>query len=278
VRFYRGHRELFREAKVIADVGVLRSFPSQVYAEPKWAELTGRTEQSLIEHRVPFQIIYDQQLRDLHRYKALVLAGCVALSEPQIKRLKDYVASGGRLCILGPVATHDEWLRPRAKPVLEDLPSARVVQLSEHENCVSALERLCGGQLTLSIAAAAGLCAELTEQVGRRLVHVVNYRADAPCTNTTVTVRLPPGTKGHAVRLVSPEHADSTELLFDQGSHGISFAIPRVNVYEIAIVEFRQEARSPPGFCSARRCSSSPTVIEYTTLRRLIPPGLQLTN
>jgi len=238
VRFYAHHRELFRKAEVIADVGVLRSFPSQVYAEPKWAQLTGRAEQALIEQRIPFQIIYDQQMRDLHRYQVLVLAGCIALPDPQVKRLRDYVASGGRLCIIGPLATHDQWLRPRSKPILQNPPPARVVRFSESDDCLPALQRACGGRLSLSIEASAGLCAELTEQVGCRLVHLVNYHANAPVTNATVTIRLPAGTKGQAVRLMSPEHAENIGLLFEQRSDCISFQVPRVNVYEIAVVEF----------------------------------------
>jgi hypothetical protein len=100
-------RDLFRNAQAIADVAILRSFASQVYAGPKWAQLAGDMEQALIDNRVPFQIIYDAQLTELHRYRLLVLAGCIALSDPQIKQLGNYVASGGRLCIIGPVATHD---------------------------------------------------------------------------------------------------------------------------------------------------------------------------
>jgi len=238
VRFYAGHRELFRKAEVIADVGVLRSFPSQVYAEPGWGRLTGQVEQALLEHRVPFQIVYDQQVKDLGRYQVVALAGCIALSDEQVKRLRSYVASGGRLCVIGPVATHDEWLRPRSQPMLQGLPPASVVRCPESDDYLSAVKQACGGPLSISIDAPPGVCAELTEQVGRRLVHVVNYRANAPLINATVTVRLPPGTKGQAVRLMSPEHPESTELIFEQRSDCISFEIPQVNVYEIAVVEF----------------------------------------
>ncbi len=44
VRFYHDRHELFRDATVVADVAILRSFASQVFAAPKWAQLTaGRT-------------------------------------------------------------------------------------------------------------------------------------------------------------------------------------------------------------------------------------------
>ncbi len=238
IRFFTGRRDLFRDAKAIADVAVLRSFPSQVFADPRCAQLAGGAEQALIENRVPFQIIYDQQLPDLRRYRVLVLAGCIALSDPQIKRLRHYVASGGRLCVIGPVATHDEWLRPRSKPVLHDLPSTRVVRFPETGDCISAVRRACAGQLSLSVEAPPGLCAELTEQAGRRLVHLVNYRSNAPVANATVNLLLPPGKAPLMVSLTGPEHPQSMELAFEQRADGISFKVPRVNVYEVAVVEF----------------------------------------
>jgi hypothetical protein len=238
VGFYTAHRELFCQSKAVADVGVLRSFASEVYADPKWAQLTAKMEESLIDHRVPFQIIYDQQMKDLHRYRVLVLAGCIALSDSQIKRLRDYVRSGGHMCIIGPVATQDEWLRPRSKPVLQDMPPARLVRLSQSDDCAATVQGACGGRPSLFIDAPTGLCAELAEQSGRRLVHLVNYRADAAATNVAVTIRLPPGTRGQAVRLMSPEHTESMELVSEQRSDCISFQIPRVNVYEVAVVEF----------------------------------------
>ncbi|HEY5913182.1 MAG TPA: hypothetical protein VJA21_21535 [Verrucomicrobiae bacterium] len=244
VRFYTGHRELFRKAETIADVAVLRSFASQVYAEPRWAQLTSRAEQALIEERVPFQIIHDQQMRDLHRYQVLVLAGCVALSDSQIKRLRDYVAFGGRLCIIGPVATHDEWLRQRSKPILQGLPPAKVFRFPESDDCLAAVQRVCGGRLSLTIEAPTGLCAELTEQVGRRLVHLVNYHANAPLTNAVVNLRLPAKTKAKALRLMSPERPESLALPFEQISDSISFKVPQVNVYEIAVVEFDNDRAS----------------------------------
>ncbi len=245
VRFYAGHRELFRKSEMIADVAVLRSFASQVYAEAKWAQLTARVEQTLIEHRVPFQIIYDQQLKDLPHDQVLVLAGCIALSDSQLQRLGDYVASGGCLCIIGPVATHDQWLRPRSKPVLKDLPPAKAMRVPETGNCVAAVQQACGGHPSLSVDAPPGLCGELTQQVGRRLLHLVNYRAHSPVTNATITVRLPPQTQGQVVRLIGPEHAESTELVFEQRSDCISFQVPRVNVYEIAVVEFSRGLPEP---------------------------------
>jgi hypothetical protein len=83
IRFFHIRRDLFRQANVVADVAVLRSFPSQVFAELKHAKLTYDVEQALIDNHVCFQIIYNQHLDDLKCYRVLVLAGAVRTQESE---------------------------------------------------------------------------------------------------------------------------------------------------------------------------------------------------
>ncbi len=239
VRFYHERHDLFRDTTVVADVAILRSFASQVFAAAKWAQLNADAEQALIEHRVPFQIIYDQQLTDLRRYRAVVLAGCVALSDHELKLLRKYVRAGGRLCVVGPVATHDQWLRARSKPALDDFPSDRVARFPESISAERAVRDSLAGQPSLSLETPIGLCAELTEQPGRRLVHLVNYRADTPVTNAAVHLMLPPGKRATSVQLTSPERQQSQTLVFQEQAGSLLFTVPEVNVYQIAVVEFR---------------------------------------
>jgi hypothetical protein len=237
IRFFGRRRDLFRDAKVIADAAVLRSFPSQVFADGNCAGLTGRIEQALIENRICFQIIYDNQLGDLNRYRVLVLAGCIALSDRQIEQIRQYVKSGGRLCVVGPVATHDEWMLPRPEPALDELPVDNVVRIGENDDLLDAVRRACANELSLSVRAAPGLCAELTEQPGRRLLHLVNYRPDGPAENISVSLRMPAKRRVTAVTLTSPERESQTELSFVQQRDGVTFTVPKVGVYEIAVVK-----------------------------------------
>jgi hypothetical protein len=233
IRFFHTRRDLFRQAKVLADVAVLRSFPSQVFADPKYARLTYQVEQALIDNHVCFQIIYNQQLGDLHRYRALILAGCVALSDQHIKQIEQYVKSGGRVCVIGPLATHDEWMFPRAKPPA--LSSSQVVRIDENDDIMAAIRRACNDKLTLSIPACPGLCCELTEQAGARLVHLVNYRPDS-IKDVRVAVRLPVGRSAKTVTLVSPQRQNDIPLPFEAQDDSIKFTVPEVKVYEIAKV------------------------------------------
>ncbi len=236
IRFFHTRRDLLRETKVVADVAVLRSFASQVFANSNYARLTYQVEEALIENRICFQIIYDHHLNDLKRYRALVLAGCIALSDEQIEQIRQYIKSGGGVCVIGPVATHDEWMLPREKPALDDLPASRVVHIGENDDILGAIGRACANKLSLSLQAEPGLCSELTEQPGRRLVHLVNYRADDPIKNITISLRLPAERLVKTVTLASPEREHDIKLTFKKQAGVVTFTVPQVSTYEIAVV------------------------------------------
>jgi hypothetical protein len=241
VNFYHARHDLLRDGEVVADVGVFRSFPSLQFGQPQTAKLAGEVEDRLIAGRCPFQLVFDQQLDELARWPVLVLPGCVALSDAQAKALRRYVRQGGRLCVLGPLATHNEWMLPRAQPALDDLPPDRVVRVDEKGDWLEAIRRARGGPLSLSVTSdSAALCAELTEQPGRRLVHLVNYNPPSPVKDTVVRVLLPRGRVAKAVTLASPEHTVDLPVAFKQAAGEVTFTVPNVGVYEIAVVAHGQ--------------------------------------
>jgi hypothetical protein len=238
-RFYHMHRDLFREAKVVSDVAVLRSFSSQVFAASKYAKLTYEVEQTLIDNHVCFQIVYNQHLDNLERYRVLVLPDCVALSDQHIKQIKKYVQSGGRVCIIGPVATHNEWMLARVRPAFVNLPNSQVIRISSDGDLLEAIRKSCDNELTLSIHTDSGLYSELTEKPGRRLVHLVNYRKNNPQQNVLVNMRLPAGCEVDAVLLRSPERERDIDLLYEEEGDRVKFSVPSVSVYEIAIIKIK---------------------------------------
>jgi hypothetical protein len=239
IQFFHMHRDLFREAKVVADVAVLHSFSSQVFADQKLAKSTYEVEQTLIDNNVCFQIIYNQHLGNLERYRVLVLPGCVALSDQHIKQIKKYVKSGGRICIIGPVATHDEWMLVRKRPALVNLPNSQAIRISSDGDLLEAIQKACDNEPTLTIHADPGLCSELTEQPGRRLVHLINYRSNEPIKNVLVNMRLPAGCNVEAILLRSPERERDIDILYKEEGERVKFVVPSVNVYEIAIIQIK---------------------------------------
>lgn len=238
VRFYHRRHDLLRDAAVVADVAVLRHFPAMAYCSPKDADLIGRIEEQLIDQRHAFQIIFDQQLDDLSRYRALILANCEAMSDQQAARIRRFVASGGKLCVLGDLATQDQWKTPRSQPTLADLPATSIVRVDRGGDWPAAVRQACNNQPSLTIDAPHGLCVELAEQPQRRLVHLVNYRADTPAANVGVRLRLPASRHARSVTLASPEHDSDIVVSFEERQGEVVFRVPQVNVYEIAVVSF----------------------------------------
>lgn len=243
VKFFNERRELFRDAKVVADLAVLRSFPSMAFGRTATAAMTGEIEDLLILNRSCFQILHSHQLDRLKQYRGLVLAGCIALSDAEVETIRQFVASGGRLCVIGPLATHDQWMLPRAHPALDDLPSERVRLATTDEQRLSATAWAAGGTGSLSVeggqdGALPGLCAELTEQQGRRMIHLVNFRSSA-VKGVRVRLALPAGHSVQDVKLASPEHESDIAVPFDQSKDEVTFTVPEVGVYEIAVVKLK---------------------------------------
>jgi hypothetical protein len=236
VDFFHRRRDLLRDAAVVADVAVLRSFPSQVFADPRNAALTARVEHELIKARVPFQIIYDTQLDDLARYRCLVLAGCVALSDKQLGQIRQFVTSGGKLCILGPVATHNEWLTPRDRPALDNLPAASIVPAAETADPVQSVRRACDHRLSMDVQAPPGFCAELTDQPIRRLLHLVNYTGAAAPTDVTASIEILAHHRVRSVTLANPLRSGELPVIFNEAAGRVSFKLKPTDVYEIAVI------------------------------------------
>ena len=88
-------------------------------------------------------------------------------------------------------------------------------------------------------AAPLGLCAELTEQANRRLVHLVNYRSDGPIEQVEVRLRLPLRRRVESVKLASPERESELDVPFKQETETVSFTVPKVGIYEIAVVRLQ---------------------------------------
>ena len=76
----------------------------------------------------------------------------------------------------------------------------------------------------------------MTEQPSRRLVHLVNYRADDPVKNITISLRLPAERHVKAVTLASPEREHDIKLNFKEQAGVVTFSVPQVSIYEIAVV------------------------------------------
>lgn len=126
IEFYQANRNLFDQSRDLADVAVLRSYPSITYNHARCQLSAFLAEQALIEEAVPFHLIFDQHLQNLSSYRVVVLPDAECLSDAQISAIRRFVENGGGLVAIGSSGLYDEWRRARTSPGLEGLVDAPV--------------------------------------------------------------------------------------------------------------------------------------------------------
>jgi hypothetical protein len=70
-------------------------------------------EQALIQGGIPFDIVFDDQLKDLSKYRVLVLADQECLSDQQLRRIRDFVNGGGGVVATEHTSLFTEWRQRR---------------------------------------------------------------------------------------------------------------------------------------------------------------------
>jgi hypothetical protein len=121
VSFYHNNFEHYANTDNIADVAILRSFPSMAYSNYNTHQSTILFEQVLIQCKIPFDIICDKNLPDLFKYSVLILANQECLSNAQLELIKEFVLQGGGLVATENSSLYDEWRRERESFGLKDL-------------------------------------------------------------------------------------------------------------------------------------------------------------
>lgn len=266
--FLHRHAGELSRTGMVADAAVLRAFASTEFSPWQSNFATLLAEQTLIQHKVPFTILFDSQLSALERYKVLVLAEQDALSDEQIARIRAYVQNGGGLVATGATSQLTEWRTVRPSPGLGDLfgprrsfGKGRVAYLPRIEPdtpepparfpapvgnsywklprnasaLVEAVRWAAGGTFSAEVEAPLWVTAELTEQEGsgNRLLHLVNFRHREPLEDLPVRLRLPPGKKLQRAVLCSPEQDSETALPASATGGAVSFRVPRLGVYAL---------------------------------------------
>lgn len=121
VDFFRNHFDLFRGVHSRPDVVVLQSYASMAFNNDLPWQSAMLVEQALIQAKIPFAIIFDQQLENLSKYKALILPDQECLTEPQMDLIRRYVESGGGLVSTEQTGLYDDWRRRRSNYGLHDV-------------------------------------------------------------------------------------------------------------------------------------------------------------
>jgi hypothetical protein len=118
----------------VADVAVLRNWPSMAYSVSATYVPTTLVEQVLIQYKVPWDLLFEEQIDRIGKYGVVILAGQECVSDAQAATLLGYVRGGGTLLLTGNTGHFNEWREVRrTNPLLpaRSEGKGRVVVIAE---------------------------------------------------------------------------------------------------------------------------------------------------
>jgi len=126
-QWYARHAKRFALVQSAADVALWRSQRTLACNSTSAHRSVILAEQALIQGKISFDILYDDDLKDLSRYRVLVLPNVEMLDDEQIALLTEFVRNGGGLVATELTSLYDEWRRIRPDFALRGLFGANVL-------------------------------------------------------------------------------------------------------------------------------------------------------
>jgi hypothetical protein len=108
IQFFRDNFDLYRLVDSAADVALLYSFASVGFNDDGSQTAFMLAGQMLIQGKFLFDVIFDQHLENLSRYRVLFLADQECLTDRQIERVREFVREGGGLVATGHTSLYNE--------------------------------------------------------------------------------------------------------------------------------------------------------------------------
>lgn len=121
IKFFHKNFKYYRNVHNVADVAVLHSFATMAYNNDLPYQSTFLFEQALIQKKIPFDIIFDDNLKDLSKYKVLVLADQECLNDEKLDLIRNFVNQGGGLVATENTSLYTEWRQRKRDFGLKDL-------------------------------------------------------------------------------------------------------------------------------------------------------------
>ena len=120
IQFYRQNFHLYSDVETVADVALLYSFSSMGFNSDRPIVSFMLASQMLIQGQYLFDVIFDQHLNDLSKYRVLFLADQESLSDRQIQQVREFVTQGGGVVATGHTSLYTEWRERRPDFGLKD--------------------------------------------------------------------------------------------------------------------------------------------------------------
>lgn len=264
-RFVHAHRTLFERATPRSEVGILLPRQTVLNRRPASYGLVRVVAQTFAEQQVFYEFVLDQRMDDqphrLERYDVLVLPGVLALDDNQVQMLRDYVAEGGTMLLIGSVATltregearqpsglFDVDLTTRDRPF--DYGEGRVQWIDESDveaRVMDALDQLTTGSSLSRINASWKVRAAAYDLPDGLTVHLVNYNYDpasgrgyhpVPVRDLEVDLHLPEVTSIASATWRSPDQDSDLPLDLTFIDNRLRLTVPEIDVYGIIDIRF----------------------------------------
>jgi hypothetical protein len=131
IKFFHKNFDYYHNIHNVADVAVLHSYASMAFNNDRPYQSTYLFHQALIQEKIPFDIIFDDNLKDLSKYKVLVLADQECLSDEKLDLIRKFVNQGGGLVATEHSTLYTEWRQRKRDFGLNDLFQVKAPQWHE---------------------------------------------------------------------------------------------------------------------------------------------------
>ncbi|MDD4869202.1 MAG: beta-galactosidase [Kiritimatiellae bacterium] len=121
IKFYHKNFNHYKDIINVADVAVLHSYATMGFNNDRPYQSTFLFEQALIQAKIPFDVIFDHNLKDLSKYKVLVLADQECLDDEKLDLVRNFVRGGGGLIATEHTSLYTEWRQRKRDFGLKDL-------------------------------------------------------------------------------------------------------------------------------------------------------------
>jgi hypothetical protein len=244
IRFFRDQQDLYRDAELVTDVGVINSFEDHTYSPISARRQAFTVEQSLFQGKIPFTLVPAPYPGNLARFRAIVLADLYHLPASLVQPLRDYVANGGGLVFTGRAAGFADLFPapPGNAPMHVQRGKGRIVYLpkillpepfgkpaANHDELIAAVHWATGGKSSVQVDAPLTTAMAFYRQPsGRRVLHLVNYDEARPATDLTIALEQPVRT----ATLFIPGQP-STSLAIETVAGRSTLHLPQLRTYSV---------------------------------------------